>query len=99
MKSGLHLYQMSCWESAGRWNVNDVKNLSGRSAKWYTPMRILNLSVEEYINLLINIFHAKGLHYYDKTDYLAFYFTKERDAKAFCSYINKFAKRNNYYCV
>jgi len=99
MENKLHLYHMTCWECAGRWHVNDVKNLCGRSAKWYTPMRILNISVEEYIHLLLDIFHAKGIRYYNVTDYLAFYFTSEKDAKMFCSYINKAATRNKYYCV
>lgn len=96
---GVHLYQMTCWQSpTGRWYVNDIKNLSGRSAKWYTPMRILNLSVEEYIDLLLNTFYAKGIHYYSSTDCLFFYFSKEKDAKAFCSYINKAARSKKYYC-
>lgn len=100
MGTGCHLYQMTYWQSAsGKWYVNDVKNLSGRSGKWYTPMRILHLSIEEYTNLLLNRFHAKGLYYYAPTDYLAFYFSKERDAKAFCSYVNKIARHSNYYCA
>lgn len=99
MGAGVHLYQMTCWESAGRWYTNDVKNLSGRSAKWYTPMRILNISIEEYINLLLNTFHAKGMYYYIPRNYLAFYFSTEKEAKAFCSYVNKKARRDNYYCA
>lgn len=100
MGVGLHLYQMTCWRSDfNTWHVNDVKNLCGRSAKWYTPMRILDISIEEYINLLINKFKAKGLKYFESTDYLAFHFLSEKDAKSFCSYINKQAKQKNYYCV
>ena len=92
--TNIHLYKMTTWESvSGRWFVNDVTNLSGRSAKWYTPMRILSLSVEEYINLLINSFGAKGLQYYPSTDFLTFYFDTEKEAKSFCSYINKIAKQ------
>ena len=99
MGVGKHLYHMTCWESAGKWHVNDVKNLCGRSAKWYTPMRILNLSVEEYVKLLIEDFHAKGLHYYAANDYLGFYFLKESEAKAFCSYVNKKARYRNFCCA
>lgn len=99
MGIGVHLYQMTAWESGGKWNVNDVKNLSGRSAKWYIPMRILDISIEEYIDLLVNTFHATGLYYYAPTDYLAFYFLKEKDAKAFCSYVNKKARIKNYCCA
>lgn len=98
MGAGVHLYQMTTWESNGKWSVNDVKNLSGRSAKWYTPMRILGISIEEYIDLLKS-FNAQGLYYYAPTDYLSFYFVKEKDAKAFCSYINKKARTLNYYCA
>ena len=98
MGAGVHLYKMTAWESNGKWSVNDVKNLSGRSAKWYTPMRILGISIEEYIDLLKS-FNAQGLYYYASTDYLSFYFEKEKDAKAFCSYVNKKARMLNYYCA
>ena len=99
MEAGVHLYQMTYWEIAGKWHVNDVKNLGGRSGKWYTPMRILNLSVEDYVNLLLKKFNAKGLHYHIDSDYLAFHFLKESEAKAFCAYVNKVARQMNYYCA
>ena len=96
---GVHLYQMTSWESpTKRWYVNDVKNLSGRSSRWYTPMRILDLSIDEYINLLIK-FNAQDFFYYKPTNYLHFSFAKERDAKAFCSYVNKVARVKNYCCA
>lgn len=99
MEAGLHLYQMTYWQDfVGNYHVNDVKNLNGRSAKWYTPMRILELSIEEYIDLLLNTFHAVNISYHVSTDYLAFKFTKEKDAKAFCAYVNKKARNLNYYC-
>lgn len=97
MENRVHLYKMSYWKFNKTWHVNDVKNLAGRSAKWYTPMRILDVSVEEYLNLLLK-FNAVNIKYYDSSDYLAFCFLKEKDAKAFCSYINKIAKQKNYYC-
>ena len=93
-----HLYKLSCWECNGKWRVNDVTNLTGPSAKWYTPMRILNLSVEEYINLLVYTFNAKELHYYEPTNYLGFCFLKEIEAKRFCNYVNKFARDRQYIC-
>lgn len=93
-----HLYKMTCWEQNKKWHVNDVTNLSGLSAKWYTPLRILGLTIDDYIDLLLNKFHAKGLHYYEQTDYLGFHFLKEYDAKAFCSYVNKEARSKQYYC-
>ena len=61
-------------------------------------MRILELSVEEYISLLITKFHATGFHYHPAAEYLGFHFIKEMDAKAFCSYVNKVARIKNYNC-
>lgn len=99
MGKGLHLYKMTCWCDGGnKWHCNDVSNLAGKSAKWYTPMRILDLTVEEYITLLIEKFHAKNLYYHINSNYLGFCFLKEIDAKAFCNYVNKIARTKNYIC-
>ena len=72
--------------------------MCGRSAKWYTAMRILNLTVEEYVHLLVDKFNAKALRYYAPTDFLTFGFETEKEAKAFCNYVNKEARRRNYNC-
>ena len=98
MGKNIHLYQMTYWEQGGSYYCNDVQNFVGRSSKWYTPMRILNLSIEEYINLLINTYHAVGIKYFEDADCLVFRFKTENNVKAFCSYINKRAKAINYYC-
>lgn len=61
-------------------------------------MRILNLTVEEYVHLLVDKFNAKALRYYAPTDFLTFGFETEKEAKAFCNYVNKEARRRNYNC-
>ena len=92
-----HLFQLTYWEMNGWYYCNDVKNLSGKSSKWYTEMRMLNLSIEDYIALLLK-YNAVGLKYYANTDCLIYHFNTEKDVKNFCSYINKKAKAANYYC-
>lgn len=92
----MHLYKMTYWNNNGNWYCNDVQDISGPSAKWYVPMRILNLSIEEYITLLVDTFHAKDLSYYEPTDYLHFRFLTEKDVKAFCSYVNKAARKRSF---
>ena len=99
MSIGVHLYQMTCWQSpTGKYHVNDVKNLAGKSGKWYVPMRILDVTIDEYVDLLVKM-GAKDLHYYAPTDYLGFHFVREADAKKFCAYINKAARARNYKCA
>jgi len=93
-----HLFQLSYWEMSGRFYCNDIKNLPGRSSKWYTVMRMLELSIEEYIELLKS-YHAEGFRYSEETNCLIFSFAKEKDVKSFTNYINKQAKIKNYCCV
>jgi len=95
--AAVSIFKMSCWESCGKWYVNDISHMSGVYAKWFTPMRILDISIDDYIQLLLK-FKAVGLRYYEPTDLLSFYFTKETDAKKFCNYVNKVAKNKQYYC-
>lgn len=98
MTNTIHLYTMTYWRGGDdRYYCNDVKNLLGRSAKWYTPMRILEMSIDEYIELLLS-YNAVGLKYNKEHDVLLFHFLKEKDVKAFCSKINKVAKAKKYYC-
>lgn len=92
-----HLFQLTYWEIAGKWHCNDTKNLVGKSAKWYAPMRVLNLSVEDYVKLLLS-YNAKRFCYYKDSEYLAFSFDTEKDVKAFCSYVNKIARKRNFIC-
>ena len=99
MENKLHLYKMTHWESSsGRWYCNDVKNLSGKSSKWYTAWRILDVPIEEYIELLLS-FNAKDIKYYEQSDCLSFCFISEKDVKNYCSYVNKIARKKQYYCV
>ncbi len=98
MLKGIHLYKMTHWETSGLYYCNDVQNITGKSSKWFTPNGILNLSVEEYIKLLMNTFDAKGLAYCKETDCLVFHFDTEMKAKSFCTYVNKKAKEAKYYC-
>ena len=93
-----HLYQISYWQGAsGKWYCNDIKNLSGSSAKWYATMRMLGLSIEEFIQLLMN-YRATNIYYYEPTDLLSFAFESEKEVRAFCSYVNKQAKLKKFYC-
>lgn len=88
------VFKLSCWQSGAnnRWYCNDTALIG----KWYIPMRILNLSIEDFIEFLINKCHAHIVHYCEQTDCLIFYFNKEKDAKNFCSIVNKESKKKNF---
>ena len=51
-----HLLKVAEWQdTAGRWRVADTSDLANDSAAWWYPARMLNMPLEEYINLLINL--------------------------------------------
>ena len=96
--TGIHLYHMTTWQgTSGQWYCNDTTYMVGKSGKWYTPMRILQFSVEEYINFLLQ-YNAQNISYYEPTDCLTFSFNTQLEAKKFCRVINAAATKQQYYC-
>lgn len=82
-----------CWESGGggRWYTNDVHQLGTPYSKWYAPMRLMGMSVENYIGFLLD--NKATIGSYDvKTGILVYYFDTQKDAKAFCSLVNRKCK-------
>lgn len=91
----MRAYKSVVWQSANNiWEVNDVASCGyGTAGKWYTQARILNLSPVEFVKVLDEKYHAVGFRYVEKTDYLAFHFTNEEDAKKYSKTLNSTAKK------
>lgn len=91
-----HLYHVQEWQStSGRWFCNDVEDLSGVSAKWWIPCRMLGISPIDYILLLINEFKVSEIKYNREKDYLFFYWNNYNDCHKYALWINKCGKRAN----
>lgn len=55
----MRVFKASEWKDAnGRWHVADTSDLAKDSAAWWIPARFLNISLEDYILMLINDYHA-----------------------------------------
>ena len=94
-----HVYKVSQWQGAsGRWYCNDVADLAGPSAKWYTPARMLGISLCDYVLLLKDKFNASGFKYNEEKDVLIFSWEKESDAHRYLLWINKMARKANFMC-
>ena len=92
-----HIYEASEWDIGNKWYVNDVKELATSASKWWQPMRMLGMSVEQYINLLIS-YNAKNLTYYKESDALTFSFDTQSEARKFKNFLNREAKKRNWIC-
>ena len=90
-----HIFQMTEWESNGKWLCGDVSALAADSNDWTYPAQILNLSPVEYVKLLIFQYNAE-VYFYSSVNLLIFYFSSLADCRKFKNYINKKAREKNF---
>lgn len=92
-----HVYRCVEWQDAtGNWLVNDITSMTSIAVKWWVPMRMLNLTPEDYIRLLKDKFHVNYMKYVKDADLLIFSFTTQEAARKYKNWINKEARNRNY---
>ena len=92
-----HIYEASEWKIGNRWYVNDVKELATSASKWWQPMQMLDMSIEQYTNLLIS-YNAKKITYHKESDVLTFSFDTQSEARKFKNFLNREARKRNWIC-
>lgn len=93
----MHLYKTTEWEDAsGNWLVNDVTSMTSIAMKWWIPMRMLNLTPEGYLRLLVDKFHINYAHYTAEANVLVFTFASQDAARKYKNWINKKARECNF---
>ena len=52
------------WQgSSGLWYCNDVSDFTSKRGLWYTPARLLEITLEDFILLLINDFKVDNISF------------------------------------
>lgn len=93
-----HIYKASEWESpTGQWYCNDIEDLSNGSGYWWIPARILNISLDEYVKLLINTFQVSKISYSIESNVFIFSWSNQTFMRKYKNYINKIAKNKKAY--
>lgn len=97
----MHVYEASEWKSpTGKWYVADTSDLGNDSAAWWIPAKIFNLSFEDYIDMLLNKYHATIDGWYPKSNngksLLLFSFVKYNDAHQYLLDVNRIARNKNW---
>ena len=92
-----HVYRCTEWQDAtGNWLVNDTTSMTSIAVKWWVPVRMLNLTPEDYIRLLKDKFHVNYMKYVKDADLLIFSFDTQEAARKYKNWINKEARNRNY---
>lgn len=95
-----HLLKVSEWTIGNKWYVADVSDLANDSSAWWHPARMLGLSLEDYIMLLINEYHATIVKWCPESNnnksLLIFNWDKYSDAHRYLLDINRNARNKNW---
>ncbi len=95
-----HIYKASVWTNGigNIWHCNDVEDLSGISAKWWVPCRILQIPPVDFLKMLKEKFNAINFYYCEETNFIGWSFSSEKDAIAYKNFINKKARERSFIC-
>lgn len=91
-------YKASEWQSPeGSWFVGDTSDLANGSNNWLIPVRILGITPEEYIKMLVEDYKA-NVKFFSSTEtgknsLLIFSFNEYAAAHKYVLYINKMARK------
>ena len=96
----MRIYKASEWQNGSKWYVADTSDLAKDSAGWWIPARILGLSLEDFIMMLINEYHATIDGWYPESNngksLLLFSWANYADAHKYQLYINRVARNKNW---
>lgn len=93
----MHLLKFSEWESPTGWQCNDVSDLAHGSGYWWIVPRMLNISLEEYVFLLKDKFHATNFKYNKDANVLLWKWNNYQDCHNFTLFVNKEAKKRKFF--
>lgn len=86
-KININTLNLSLWTSSSGYHyVSDVSNLKHNSGTWYIIPRLLNISLEHFISILIDDYRAE-VTYYPINNYLCYCWTENN-----LKYAKKFKK-------
>ena len=93
-----HLYKATEWEICGNWYCNDTEELGTSIAgKWWVPARILEITLTDYVKMLIDDFKVDKISYNKEADVLIFSWKSQAAMRKYKNWINAQARNKRYY--
>lgn len=88
------ILKFSEWQGgAGEWRAADTTNFT----PWWYAARMLGLPLTDYILLLKDKYHAEKFYYFKEKNLLIWSWEKYSDCHAFVLFINREAKKRQFY--
>lgn len=92
-----HLYKASSWQGGSKqWYCSDIEDLGNHSGRWWIPCRILGISPESYVQILVETFKVSYISFNKEKNFLSFSWNNSVDCNKYKNWINQMAKKANY---
>ena len=93
----MHLYKATEWKGGcGNWYCSDVEDLGNWSGAWWIPARILEISLTDFVKMLINEFNVSYIHYSEEYNFLHYHWKNQADMRRYKNMINAAARKKNF---
>ena len=89
-------------DELGKWHVGEYSDLAHYSNGWWVPARFLNISLEDWVLMLVNEFNAHITRFIpecptpDKISLLLYEWDNHADAHRFLLWLNRQARNQNW---
>lgn len=98
-----HLLRYEEFQVGNKWYCNDNKEIGhSQAGLWYVPARMLGISADEYVKMLVEKFEVDNISYMNNgvwpAGVLVFSWTSQAKMRKFKNWLNAEARKRNYIC-
>lgn len=95
-KPQLLRYEEWCGGSGDRWYCNDTSDFTSVRGLWWVPAALLEVSVVDFVKLLIEKFEVDYISYNKDKNVLVYSWKSQAKMRVYKNYINKVARDKKF---
>lgn len=91
------LYRLEEWQGAsGIWYCEHTSSFPANVEKWVIPARVLNMSVDDFLRMLIKDFKPDIVTIKNDGSFVSWGWSKQSEMRKFKNFINSEARKKNF---
>ena len=91
------LYRLEEWQGAsGIWYCEHTSSFPANVEKWVIPARVLNMSVDDFLRMLIKDFKPDVITVKKDGSFVSWGWSKQSEMRKFKNFINSEARKKNF---
>ena len=94
-----HLLRYEEWNIGEQWYCGDHTEFPHKGSicsLWWAPARMLNMSLDDYVKMLIEEFKVDKIKYFEDTDVLVYSWSSQSQMRIFKNWINRKAREHQF---